>query len=127
MTARLASPRRLTTSSALTALALTLGVLSQTAQASAAEANPLLGKSAQATALSADQMQNVQGTGYWANYYGSLGLTYLGYAKTTGYYARWNAPANSYSEYSNYSYAKSYATTAATYFGWANYYSYHRQ
>lgn len=119
--------RTRTALSLMAATALSLGTLVFGPSAQAAETNPLLAGTAGATALNEDQMKDVQGSGYWANYYGSRGLSYLGYAKTYGEYARYTAPANSTSEYTYYGYAASAATTAASYFNsarTASYYGY---
>lgn len=120
MTVRTRSALSLVAAAGLSLSALVLGSSVQ-----AAETNPLLSGNAGATALNEDQMKDVQGSGYWANYYGSRGLSYLGYAKTYGEYARYSAPANSTSEYTYYGYAASAATTAASYFNYARTYSYY--
>jgi hypothetical protein len=112
-------PRRIASFCSLASMAIISGLVSLSAPANATEANPLLGSTANAPALTADQMDKVQGTGYWANYYGNLGLTYLGYASGTAYYARWYAAHNSSSEYNGYNKAGSYAKTAQYYLGLA--------
>jgi hypothetical protein len=108
---------------AITALALFVGAMALTTPANAQEPNPLLGNVAGITALNSQEMDAVQGTGYWANYYGSLGLDNLEFSRNAGYYARYLAFANSSSEYANYASARDYAGSASTYFDWASFYS----
>lgn len=117
--------RTRTALSLMAAAGLSLGALVLGPSAQAAETSPLLAGTAGATALNEDQMKDVQGSGYWANYYGSRGLQYLSYAKSYGEYARYTAPANSTSEYTYYGYAASAASSAASYFSTARTYSYY--
>src|SRR3954453_3886138 len=86
----------------LPAAALAFGLVSNVSLASANEPNPLLKNSTGITMLNKDQMNGVQGSGAWANYYGSLGLSYSQSAYSKGYYARWTAPTNSSTEQSYY-------------------------
>jgi len=107
---------------AASALALTIGAMALAAPASAEESNPLIGKSTQVTALSSDQMNEVQGTGYWANYYGSLGLSAANNSYWNGYYARYTYNGSSWEPY-YYGRAASYAYNAYSYFSSAKYYA----
>jgi len=107
---------------AASALALTIGTMALAAPASAEETNPLLGKGTEVVALSSDQMNEVQGTGYWANYYGSLGMTASSNAYWNGYYARYSYRGTSYEPY-YYGKAANYAYNAYKYYNSAKYYA----
>lgn len=74
--------------------AMMAAVMAISLPAQADEANPLLADSSGVKTLSAQAMDDVQGTGPIAIYYGDKGIQYLNYSYYYGYYARYQtAPA----------------------------------
>jgi len=100
----------------LLAMALIFGPGSFTPTASAAQ-SPVFG-SANVALLTTDAAKKVTAKGYYANYYGSLALTYLYYGYLYQYYAYYYNGAYGY--YAAYygSYGANYASVA--YFAWAH-------
>jgi len=99
--------------------ALAVGLAVNVPTASANETNPLLKSSAGVVALNQGQMDSVQGSGPWANFWGGLGVTATQNALNRGSFARFTAPTNSAAEYNGYAQASNYAHQAGQYFSQA--------
>lgn len=69
--------------------AMMAGVMAISMPAQADEANPLLAGSSGVKTMSAQAMDDVQGTGAVSDYYGERGLQYLNYSYYYGAYARY--------------------------------------
>jgi len=103
----------------LPAAALVIGLAANVPTASANDTNPLLKSSAGVVTLNQNQMDGVQGSGPWANFWGASGVSYALSAYNVGRYARYTAPTNSAAEYNNYAAASNYAHKAGQYFSQA--------
>ena len=103
---------------ALVALAVALG------QPVAAEQSPVFGQ-AELSPMDRSEAAQVTARGYWADYYGSLGMDNAYSAYLYSYYAYSYAWSNSYNEYNWYLTASNYAYSAYLYNYYAYYYSYY--
>jgi hypothetical protein len=111
--------------SRLLALSLAAGLVAGTASiASAQDRSPIFGTAGVKTLTTAEN-KGVKAKGYYADYYGYLGLSDLSTATTYGQYAYYYAPSNSATEYSYYFYAYQAASSASTNFYYAYVYSYY--
>ena len=87
-----------------------------------AEQSPIFGTAA-VTPMSSADARAVTARGYYADYFGSIGIDYAYSSYLYGLYARYYSYPNSYSEQYWYSSAQNYASTASSYFYYAYYYS----
>lgn len=87
------------------------------------QSNPLIANTAGVTALNDSEMQKVQGSGTYSDYYGYYGYLYSYYAMQYAY-AGYQYSGSS-TEYSYYNAAASYAGSAYNYLRYAAAYAYY--